>query len=156
MPSKFSESVHIVNNYFSTFQHSQRLRGHTIFENIKINVLLLLMLLFYFVSAQSLTTLTQCLHSQQLCLHVFALSLTTLTQCPRSQEVRRHGVNIINDHADIVSVQLTTTWTHVFREYLREHEIFRENVFACSYGAQVEFLIEKGSKISRHCHFRIE
>ena len=130
MPSKFSESVHIVNNYFSTFQHSQRLRGHTIFENIKINVLLLLMLLFYFVSAQSLTTLTQCLHSQQLCLHVFTLSLTTLTQCPRSQEVRRHGVNIINDHADIVSVQLTTTWTHVFREYLsfREDEKFLKTI----------------------------
>ena len=24
-------------------------------------------------------------------------------------------------------------------EYLRENEIFRETVFACSYGAQVEF-----------------
>ena len=28
-------------------------------------------------------------------------------------------------------------------EYLRENETFRETVFACSYGAQVEFFEEK-------------
>ena len=34
-------------------------------------------------------------------------------------------------------------WTHVFREYLRENEKFRETVFACSYEAQVEFFDQK-------------
>ena len=32
-----------------------------------------------------------------------------------------------------------TTRTHVFCEYLRENEKVRETVFACSYGAQIEY-----------------
>ena len=40
-------------------------------------------------------------------------------------------------------------------EYLRENETFRKTVFACSYGAQVEYIRKekKWSKISWHCPF---
>ena len=37
--------------------------------------------------------------------------------------------------------------THVLREYLCENEKFRETIFACLYGAQVEFFDKKVSKI---------
>ena len=36
--------------------------------------------------------------------------------------------------------------THVFREYLRKNDQFSKTVFACSYGAQMEFLKKKSVK----------
>ena len=36
-----------------------------------------------------------------------------------------------------------TVRTHIFRDYLQENKKFRKTVFACSYGAQVEFFEEK-------------
>ena len=44
-------------------------------------------------------------------------------------------------------------WTHVFREYLRENEKFRETVFACSYGAHVEFFLSR--KMCRKSRFTV-
>ena len=41
------------------------------------------------------------------------------------------------------------TWTHVFREYLRENKKVRETVVACSYGAQVESFKQKDGQKSR-------
>ena len=36
--------------------------------------------------------------------------------------------------------------THVFREYLRKNDQFSKTVFACSYGAQIEFWKKKSVK----------
>ena len=44
-----------------------------------------------------------------------------------------------------------TKRTHAFREDIGENEIFRETIFAISYGAQKEFFYFKKSKISWHC-----
>ena len=50
-----------------------------------------------------------------------------------SLTIRGHFVSVIVDQAYTVS----TTRTHIFREYLRKNEKVRETVFACSYGVQV-------------------
>ena len=39
--------------------------------------------------------------------------------------------------------------THVFCEHLRENKKLRETVFACSYGAQVEYFKQKNGQQSR-------
>ena len=44
-------------------------------------------------------------------------------------KVRKSRVSVVNNNMD----------TSFFREYLRENRKFREKVFTCSYGAQVEF-----------------
>ena len=48
--------------------------------------------------------------------------------------------------------------TYVFHEYRRENETFCKIIFACSFGAQVEFffLQKKGMKNSLHCPFKVE
>ena len=46
------------------------------------------------------------------------------------------GVRVVVDYAD-------TKFSNVAIDYLRENEKFRETVFACSYGAQVEYFKPK-------------
>ena len=41
------------------------------------------------------------------------------------------------------------TRTHIFRDYLRENKKFRETVFFCSFGSQVEFFVIKKCRKSR-------
>ena len=58
------------------------------------------------------------------------------TLCIYSQRQRGHCTREVNDY----------TATRVC-EYLRENEKFRQIVYVCSFGVQVEFLTKKGSKI---------
>ena len=64
---------------------------------------------------------------------------TTRTRCQRSQQPRQHRVGVDNAYSDTVSAKSTTTRTHVFRK----DEQFLKTVFACSFGAQVEFFDQK-------------
>ena len=57
---------------------------------------------------------------------------------------------VIFDHFLLKRFDLGPIWTEKndfahFREHLCENEKFRETVFACSYGAQVEFFYQKKS-----------
>ena len=72
---------------------------------------------------------------------------------PRSQRLRWHRRQRSqrNDYAEYAD----TRFSNFSIEYLRENENFRDTVFVCSYGAQVEsFKPKKWSKISWHCPFK--
>ena len=47
-------------------------------------------------------------------------------------------VHVVVDEVDTVSAEKLNMQTLVFRKHLRKNEKVCKNVFACSYGAQVE------------------
>ena len=125
-------------------QRIQWLRGRAIFENIKLQFLLLFSLAFCF--------------NNLLCVRVVVYYVDT---CPRSQWLRWHSGRVVID--TVSAKQLTTLTTssrspclhsqwllrHVFRKCLRKNEKFREIVFACLHVAQVELFNKKKNRKSR-------
>ena len=80
---------------------------------------------------------------------VSTLSLTSLTPCPFSQllrpifeNIKFHFCYFLRWFFNFFQSKIKTTRTHIFLKYLWKNEIVRETVFACSYGAQVEYLTQ--------------
>ena len=68
-----------------------------------------------------------------------------ISVCQRSRWLRWHDVRIVVDYADLCP---PSRWLRR-HEYLRKNEQFRETVYTCSYGAQVEFFDKKKCRKSR-------